>query len=54
MTAEERRWHEPPPDIAFAPPPDDVDPDDLRAARGFALALLLSALFWLVIAWWLI
>jgi hypothetical protein len=44
--------HEPTPDIAFAPPPDDAD--DLSAARGVSLAIALAAVFWgSLAAWWI-
>lgn len=49
--AEAVQWSAP--DSGFAPPPDDIDPDDIRAVRGWMVALLLSVPFWLVVVWWL-
>lgn len=43
----------PAPDTAFAPPPDDLDADDLGAVKGIATAAALSALVWLAL-WWVL
>lgn len=47
--AEAVQW--PAPDAAFAPPPDDIDTDDVRAVKGIATAAAVGALCWLAL-WW--
>jgi hypothetical protein len=51
---DDAREPQPEPDMAFAPPSDDIDTDDLRVVRGIMLALVLGAVFWVALAVWLL